>query len=101
LGKGETDKIGIEQRDDHANARDTKPYRHILGPIHHQQADNVTLLKPLPERPSRISVYVVSERAVSQTFSIGEQRRSVALSRRDLRDHGRQNSIAIIRNGRS
>ena len=41
IGKRLTDKVGVEQRDDAADARYPKPDSNILGAIRHQQADDI------------------------------------------------------------
>src|ERR1700677_5126879 len=92
--------ISVEQGDHHSDTRHPKPYRHILRPVRHEKANDVTLRKALSESPSRILVYAPDERTVRQTFPIGEQGWTVALSYGDLLDHSRQDAIAIFRDRR-
>ena len=39
MGKRRTAKLRVDQRNDDANTGQSKPYRHIFGPVRHHEAD--------------------------------------------------------------
>src|SRR3984957_11490470 len=78
VGKRWTCEIGIEQRYNYSDARDAKPYRHILRPIAHHQTDDVAFFEALVECPPRILVGSFGEIFVGKTFLIGKKSRGAA-----------------------
>ena len=56
MGERGAGQIGVEQRDDTADAGDAKPDGHVFGPVGHEQADDVTFGEALLERPSGILI---------------------------------------------
>src|SRR3989441_1074744 len=85
--------IGVEQRNDAADAGDAEPDRHVLGPVRHEQADDVPLDEPPVERPARVSVGARREAAIGQALALREQGRRLRESLGELLDHRRQDPM--------
>ncbi len=82
--------IGVEQRHDAPDARDSEPRRHVVGAVRHEQAHGVALGETLRERPARIAVRPRGEPAIAQGFAIGQQRGRVAMGLGEIVDDGRE-----------
>ena len=80
--------IGIEQRNDTADAGDAKPDCHVFRPVRHEQTDGVALGETLVEGPAGISVRALRERAIGQALAVGEEGRRLAEFFSELVDHG-------------
>ena len=78
--------IGVEQRDDAADAGDAEPDRHEFGPVRHQQADGLALAEALRERPAGVAVGALGQLAIAEALAVGQQRRGVAESLGQLLD---------------
>ena len=95
MGERGAGQIGIEQRDDPADAGDAKPDRHVVRPVRHEQTDRVALGETLSERPAGVSVRPFRECLIGQALPIGEQGRCVAESVGEFLDHDRKNPMRV------
>ena len=98
MRKRRADKIGVEQRDDAADACDAEPDRHVFRPVGHEQTDGVALAEAGRERPARITVRPFAERAKAQAFAVRQQRRCFAEGLREIVDQVRQDARRPIGN---
>src|SRR2546422_173597 len=85
--------IGVEQRNDAADTGDAEPDRHVLGPVRHEQPDDIPLDESLVERPAGVSVGARRETAIGQALTLGEQGRRLRESLGELLDHRRQDAM--------
>ena len=46
MGERRTAKLGVDQRNDDAHARQSQPYRHIFRPVRHHEAEVSPLATP-------------------------------------------------------
>src|SRR5580700_4151589 len=60
--------VGVDQRNDGAHFGNAKPDRQVFGPVRHDEAHRLALAEVLLERPARISVGALVERAIGQTL---------------------------------
>ena len=95
MRKCRTAKLRVDQRNDDADAGQAEPYRHIFRPIRHHQADGFTRSHFLIERPACVGVGALGERAISQAFADGKQRRRVAAGLRQFLDDSRKEATRI------
>ena len=65
--------IGVEQRNDPADARYPEPDRHVFRTIWHEQTDDVADRETLSQRPTRILIRSLRECAIRQAFPVGEK----------------------------
>ena len=65
--------IGVEQRNDSADARYPQPDRHVFWTIWHEQTDDVAGRETLSQRPTRILIGSLRERAIGQAFPLGKK----------------------------
>ena len=84
-----TGEIGIEERDDTADAGDAEPDCHVLGPVRHEETDGVALGETPLERPAGISVRPLRERAIGQALTVGEKGGRLAEFFGEFLDHCR------------
>ena len=96
MRKRGTRQIGIEQRNDPTDARNAEPDGHVFRPVRHEQTDGVALGETLVERPPRIAVRPLCERAIRQALAVGEEGRRLAQFFGEFLDHGRKNALRII-----
>ena len=78
MGEGSAAKIGVDQRNDAAHLGDAEPDRQVFGPVRHDEAHRLALAELLRQRPARITVGAVGERAIGQALARREQRWGVA-----------------------
>ena len=93
-GAGEVD---VQQRDDDADLGQSEPQRKILGPGAHHQRDHVAFGEPGGERPARIKVGALGERAEAELFDIAEHGRRVAVGGGPVAGGARQGAGGIAR----
>ena len=72
--------VGVDQRRDAADAGDAEPDRHVFRPVRHQQADRLALGEILRQRPARVAVGALGERAIAEA---SRGRRSAPARRRN------------------
>ena len=88
--------IGVEQRNDPADARYPEPDRHVFRTIWHEQTDDVAGRETLSQRPTRILIRSLRERAIRQAFPVGKQsgRRTKPVSQGFDEDRERDGSVS-------
>ena len=93
-GAGEVD---VEQRDDDADLGQAEPQGEILGPRAHHQRDDVALGEPGGERPARIAIGALGERAEAELFDVAEHGGRVAVGGGPFAGGARQGAGGIAR----
>jgi hypothetical protein len=93
-------KIGVDQRNDDADAGEPEPDGQIFGPVRHHQADDLALGEVLRQRPARKTAGARDELGIGQAFSSREERGSVPLRFRELGDDGVEGALALDRDRR-
>ena len=95
MGERSAAKIGVDQRDDGTHFGDAEPDRHVFGPVRHDEAHGFALAEVLRERPARIAVGALIERAIGQALVRREQSRGIAACFGQLLDHARENALRV------
>ena len=97
MGERGAGEIDVEQRDDDADLGQAEPQREILGPGAHHQRDDVALGEPGGERPARIAIGALGERAEGELFDVAEHGGRVAVSGGPFAGGARQGAGGIAR----
>ncbi len=64
--------LRIDQRHDAADRGDAEPDRQIFRPVRHHQANRLALGEVLVERPARVAVAALDERAIGEGSAFAE-----------------------------
>ena len=91
MGQRLSREIGIDQGNDRAHARQTKPNREILRAIRQDQADDVAEANLMAQSPSRIPIGLLCELPISKSLIFAGQRfRILELIRQCIDQNGKR-----------
>src|SRR6202451_4070569 len=93
-------KLRIDQRHHHADARQTQPYRRILGAVRHEQRYDIAAFQIAPDAPTRILIAAKSQLPMAHRgFGGDERRRRIELCGQAVDQRGKRNSALADRRG--